>query len=91
MLIRNRKCEITAKLSSKQKATMTSDLSGIISRAILNSTSKNTLSSLLCLCLLFNKIRDMNRFCLEGRGEEGEGERGWWWGRNDPNNVHVNK
>jgi hypothetical protein len=29
--------------------------------AILNSTSKNALSSLLCLCLFFNKISDKGR------------------------------
>jgi hypothetical protein len=48
--------------------------------AILNSTSKNALSSLLCLCLLFNKIRDKGRTVLPGSEvgrmrEEGRGEK----------------
>jgi hypothetical protein len=58
-----------------------------ISIAILNSTSKNALSSSLCLCLLFNKISDKGKQDLPGtegvRGREGGGA-GW---RNDPNNV----
>jgi hypothetical protein len=33
---------------------------------ILNSASKNGLSSLLCLCLLFNKIRDREEQILPG-------------------------
>jgi hypothetical protein len=61
-----------------------------------NSTSKTTLSSLLCLCLFFNKIKDKGRTGSawkqwEERGDgEGGGGRGWEReaeGRDDSNNV----
>jgi hypothetical protein len=46
---------------------------GIFCIAILNPTSKNAFSFLLCLCLLFNKVRDKDRQVLP----ESEWE---WWG-----------
>jgi hypothetical protein len=38
----------------------------------LNSTSKNALTSLLCLCLFFNKIRDKGKTGSDWRWEGGE-------------------
>jgi hypothetical protein len=62
---------------------------GISVIAVLNSTSKNALSSLLSLCLFFNKVRDKGR---TGSAWKGGGEGGIGWGRGageryDPNNV----
>jgi hypothetical protein len=68
-----------------------------LSIAILYSTCKNTLSFLLCLSLLFNKIRDKGRTgsawkrAGEG-GEVGSGGQGkkvgaGLRGRKDPSNV----
>jgi hypothetical protein len=56
--------------------------------AVLNSTSKNALSSLLCLGLFFNKISDKGRTgpAWNCGGEGGRVEVGVR-GRNDPNNV----
>jgi hypothetical protein len=56
--------------------------------ALLNTTSKNVLSSLLCLSLFFNKISNKGRTGLAGIevgkvGRVGKGDRV----RNDPNNV----
>jgi hypothetical protein len=49
--------------------------------AVLNSTSKNALSFLLCLCLLFNKLEIRAKQVLPGseggwRGERGGREQG---------------
>jgi hypothetical protein len=43
--------------------------------AILNSTSKKPLSFLLCLCLLFKKIRDKGRTGSAWKPEGGRRER----------------
>jgi hypothetical protein len=55
----------------------------VVCVAIFNSTSKNALSSLLCLCLLFNKIRD------KGRTGSAWKQDGGGRGRNDSNNIHT--
>jgi hypothetical protein len=57
--------------------------------ASLNSSSKNGLSFLFCLCLLFNKIRDKGRTdsAKKGRRVVGYGGGCGAGGRNDPNNV----
>jgi hypothetical protein len=61
--------------------------------AILNTTRKNALSFLLCLCLLFNKIEIRAEKVLPGHnGAVGMRVGVGGGGRNDPNNVsHVNK
>jgi hypothetical protein len=66
---------------------------GMLGIAILNSTSKNTLSSLLCLFLFFNKISDKGRTDLPGI----EGGRGRGWGEGQGGEMtqtmyaHMNK
>jgi hypothetical protein len=53
---------------------------GLLGLAILNSTSKNALSLLLCICPFFNKISDKGRTDLPETaevmgGKVGEGSR----------------
>jgi hypothetical protein len=62
--------------------------------AILNSTSKNTLSSLLCLSLFFNKISDKGRtepaWSWGGKGRE-DGRGGQGTELTQTMYAHVNK
>jgi hypothetical protein len=48
---------------------------GISLYSYLISTSKNTMSFLLCLCLLFNKIGE--------KGRTGSAWKQGWWGGKD--------
>jgi hypothetical protein len=65
-----------------------------LSIAILNSTSKNTLSFLLCICLFFNKISDraVQDLAETEGGKEENGEVGGHGGEiTQTMCAHVNK